>query len=393
MDHATFAAEGSPRELIEHYCSPEVLELRFDPELHDLAADKLKDFPAERAEVLADRILLYVTDGDAALAAVRASAGLEPLTSLVRRGTLEDVFLRLSWAEASRTRDASGNPARQGSYEPGRPRLAGQLAIPFAVRARVRLLADGIPADLAVQHLVSLIGPLFYLGAMGLGLGGLVDRHGTASLGGVTYLAFVAPAILATGAMNTAMGEAGCPVLSSVEWNRDSYVAARASPLRPGDIFRGHLRCMTMRIAINAALVTVYMWALGATRSAWVVLAWPSARRLQGLRPSAAPIAAWAVTVKSENNFAYLFRFGMMPLMLFSGTFFPISQLPGWLRLLAYATPLWHGVDLCRMLHAGPCRPDPRSHRRCRLPGRSRGHWRLQGRGRLYRRRLYVLGG
>ena len=64
MDHGTFAAEGSPRDLITRYCSPEVLELRFDPDLHELAADKLKDFPAERAEVLADRILLYVTDGD-----------------------------------------------------------------------------------------------------------------------------------------------------------------------------------------------------------------------------------------------------------------------------------------------------------------------------------------
>ena len=95
MDHGRFAAEGSPRELIERYCSPEVLELRFDPELHDSAADKLKDFSAERAEVLADRILLYVTDGDAALASVR-DGGLEPLTSLVRRGTLEDVFLRLT---------------------------------------------------------------------------------------------------------------------------------------------------------------------------------------------------------------------------------------------------------------------------------------------------------
>ena len=95
MDHGRFAAEGSPRELIARYCSPEVLELRFDPETHDAAADKLRDFPAERREVLADRILLYVTDGDAALAAVRAG-GLDPLTSLVRRGTLEDVFLRLT---------------------------------------------------------------------------------------------------------------------------------------------------------------------------------------------------------------------------------------------------------------------------------------------------------
>jgi lipooligosaccharide transport system ATP-binding protein len=95
MDHGRFAAEGSPRDLIARYCSPEVLELRFGPDRHELAADKLRDFPAERAEVLADRILLYVTDGDDALVAVR-STGLEPLTSLVRRGTLEDVFLRLT---------------------------------------------------------------------------------------------------------------------------------------------------------------------------------------------------------------------------------------------------------------------------------------------------------
>ena len=196
----------------------------------------------------------------------------------------------------------------------------------------------------------SVLGPLFYLGAMGLALGGLVDRHGTASLGGVSYLAFVAPAILATGAMNTAMGEASYPVFGSVKWNK-IYVAAQASPLRPGDIFRGHLMFMTMRITMNAALVTVYIWALGATRSAWVVLAWPAAT-LTGLA-FAAPIAAWAVSVKSENNFAYMFRFGMMPLMLFSGTFFPLAQLPAWLRLLAYATPLWHGVDLCRMLSLG----------------------------------------
>ena len=196
----------------------------------------------------------------------------------------------------------------------------------------------------------SLLGPLFYLGAMGLGLGTLVNRHGTASLGGVSYLAFVAPAILASGAMNTAMGEASYPVFGSVKWNR-IYIAAQASPLRPGDIFRGHLLFMTMRIAMNAALVTVYMWAFGATRSAWVVLAWPAAT-LTGLA-FAAPIAAWAVTLKIETSFAYLFRFGMMPLMLFSGTFFPLSQLPGWLRAVAYATPLWHGVDLCRMLSLG----------------------------------------
>ncbi len=200
----------------------------------------------------------------------------------------------------------------------------------------------------------SVLGPLFYLGAMGFGLGSLVDAHGTASLGGVGYLAFVAPAILASGAMNTAMAEASYPVFGSVKWNK-IYIGAQASPLRPADLFRGHLMFMTMRIAMNAAIFTVFMWIFGAAQSGWVVLAWPVAV-LTGLA-FAAPVAAWAVTVKNENSFAYMFRFGMMPLLLFSGTFFPISQLPGWLRLLAYATPLWHGVALCRALSLGHVDP------------------------------------
>jgi lipooligosaccharide transport system ATP-binding protein len=95
MDAGQIAAEGSPRQLIEAYSTPEVLELRFRPSDHDQAVDKLADVPADRTEVLADRILLYVPDGDGALALVRAR-GVEPLTSLVRRSSLEDVFLRLT---------------------------------------------------------------------------------------------------------------------------------------------------------------------------------------------------------------------------------------------------------------------------------------------------------
>ena len=95
MDGGKIAAEGSPRELIARYSTAEVLELRFDPAEHDQAAEKLADAPADRMEVLADRILLYVPNGDRALAIVR-SLGHDPLTSLVRRSTLEDVFLRLT---------------------------------------------------------------------------------------------------------------------------------------------------------------------------------------------------------------------------------------------------------------------------------------------------------
>jgi lipooligosaccharide transport system permease protein len=231
----------------------------------------------------------------------------------------------------------------------------------------------------------SVLGPVFYLGAMGFLLGSLVDKHGTASLGGVSYLAFVAPAILATTAMTTGMGEASYPVFGSIKWNK-IYVGAQASPLRPADIFRGHLMFMIMRIAMNAAIFTVVMCAFGAAKSAWVVLAWPVAV-LTGLA-FAGPIAAWAVTVKQENSFAYMFRFGMMPLMLFSGTFFPLSQLPAWLRLLAYATPLWHGVSLCRALSLGHVDPAQAAGDLAYLVALSAiGLW---AGARNYRRRLYV---
>ena len=95
MDGGKIAAEGSPRELIERVLHREVLELRFAPAEHEQAAEKLADVRAERVEVLADRILLYTADGDDALRPVR-NLGLEPPTSLVRRSTLEDVFLRLT---------------------------------------------------------------------------------------------------------------------------------------------------------------------------------------------------------------------------------------------------------------------------------------------------------
>jgi lipooligosaccharide transport system ATP-binding protein len=96
MDHAKIVAAGTPRELIGRYSTPEVLELRFDPSVHEAAAEKLKDlYSAERPEVTADRVILYVPDGDEALARVREH-GLEPAASFVRRSTLEDVFLHLT---------------------------------------------------------------------------------------------------------------------------------------------------------------------------------------------------------------------------------------------------------------------------------------------------------
>ena len=196
----------------------------------------------------------------------------------------------------------------------------------------------------------SALGPLFYLGALGYGLGSLVDKHGTAQLGGVPYVAFVAPAILATQSMNSGLSEASFPVFGSVKWNK-IYVAAQATPLRPADISRGHLLFITLRIAMNSAVFVVVMAAFGVIRSPWAALLLPAAV-LTGAA-FAAPMAAWAVTLEKETPFAAVFRLGAVPMMLFSGTFFPVTALPGWLQPVAYATPLWHGVALCRALSLG----------------------------------------
>ena len=196
----------------------------------------------------------------------------------------------------------------------------------------------------------SVLSPVLYLGAMGLGLGKLVDVHGTARLGGVSYLAFLAPGLLAAAAMQAGIEESTYPVLGSVKWRR-TYYAAAASPLRPADIFHGHLLFTTMRLAMNSAIFLAVMAAFGAITSPWVLAALPVAV-LTGLA-FAAPIEAWAITVVKDTSFALVFRFGMIPLFLFSGTFFPVTQLPAWIRPLAYITPLWHGVALCRSLSLG----------------------------------------
>src|SRR5215813_6574327 len=98
----------------------------------------------------------------------------------------------------------------------------------------------------------SVLNPVLYLGAMGLGLGTLVDQHGTGSLGRVSYLAFLAPGLLAAGAMQTAMGESTYPVYGSVKWLK-TYQAAIASPLRPSDLFYGHLLWTMFRLTMNSA--------------------------------------------------------------------------------------------------------------------------------------------
>jgi lipooligosaccharide transport system permease protein len=197
--------------------------------------------------------------------------------------------------------------------------------------------------------LSAVFGPAFYLTAMGLGLGTLVDRNHNLP-GGVSYLSFVAPGVLAATAMQTAFGEGTYPVLGSVKWF-GNYWAAVNTPQRPEDVVTGHAALSLLWITGVTGIFFAFMAGFGTLHSPLGVLAWP-ASVLTGAA-FMLPIMSYVITLDSDQPLNTLFRFVMTPLFLFSGTFFPWQQLPGWAHPIAYATPLWHGVELCRSLTLG----------------------------------------
>lgn len=195
------------------------------------------------------------------------------------------------------------------------------------------------------------IGPVLFLAAMGLGLGSLVDRSASVrSLEGLSYIAFLAPGLLAATTMQTGASEASWPVMAGIKWIK-TFHAALATPVGVGDLVAGHLVWVTVRLLMTAVAFVVVMAALDAVSPAEGLLAVPAAI-LTGMA-FAAPITAYTGFSEQETRLSSLFRFAIIPMFLFSGTFFPVSQLPDWIEPVAYATPLWHGVELCRAAALG----------------------------------------
>ncbi|MFC4035383.1 ABC transporter permease [Streptomyces polygonati] len=201
---------------------------------------------------------------------------------------------------------------------------------------------------------VSVVNPLLFLAAMGVGLGKLVDHGGSGYLHGASYLTFFAPGLLAAAAMQNAFVDSAGPAFQSAR-KRGNYRAAAATPMRPADVFAGHLLFMAFRIAISALAFVIVIVATGAVPWRHSPLLLPAAL-LTGLA-FAAPIAAWAITVTQFARINGVFRFVLMPLYMFSGTFYSTEQLPGWLRSVIECTPLYHGIQLCRELALGTATP------------------------------------
>jgi lipooligosaccharide transport system permease protein len=197
----------------------------------------------------------------------------------------------------------------------------------------------------------SFLTPALFLTAMGLGIGGYVDRGGAnAALGGVPYIAFLAPGLLVSSCMQTASFEATFPIMAGLVWNR-IYHAMYATPLTPREIALGNIVWFGARLLLVATVFTIVIVLFGAAVSPLILLAIPVAA-LTGLA-FATPIAAFSATQRTPDRFAAIFRFGITPLFLFSGTFYPVESLPAIVQPLAWITPLYHGVALARGLSLG----------------------------------------
>jgi lipooligosaccharide transport system permease protein len=194
--------------------------------------------------------------------------------------------------------------------------------------------------------LSSFVLPLLTMVGFGVGVGAYVDG----GVGGVPYLDWIVPGLIASTALQVAVGDSTWPVLGFFEWNR-MYFAQAAAPLRPSDILGGHLGFVLFRTLTTTAVFLGVTAAFGTMHSWWALVTLPLAVLL-GFAV-AAPTFAYSASVSTDSYLAILLRFGVIPMSLFSGVFFPVESLPWLLKWVAYALPLWHGVDLSRAATLG----------------------------------------
>jgi len=195
--------------------------------------------------------------------------------------------------------------------------------------------------------------PLFYLLSIGVGIGHLVG--GVAGPGGhvVGYASFVAPALLATAAMNGAIYDSTFNVFFRLKYAK-FYEAALATPMRPGDIALGEIGWALIRGGLYAVAFMAVMLALGLVHSAWAVLDVPVAL-LIGFGSAAAGMAA-TTFMRSWQDFEFI-TLATLPMFLLSATFYPLSVYPRPIQIVVECTPLYQGVALMRGLTLGVVGP------------------------------------
>lgn len=193
----------------------------------------------------------------------------------------------------------------------------------------------------------SFVQPLLYLVGIGVGVGALVERGpaGTETLGGLSYLAFVAPALIAAAVMNVSAQGAMWPMMDGFRWS-NAFRAMIATPITPLEVASGIALWHATKALITATGVAAVLMLFDETRTLGLLPA-VAFGVVTGLA-FALPITAWSATRERDSSFPAVERFVIIPMFLFGGVFYPVDQLPTALQPFARATPLWNGVELTR---------------------------------------------
>lgn len=203
-----------------------------------------------------------------------------------------------------------------------------------------------------VSVVSSVLQPLLALVAFGVFFGRLADRGSglDAVTGGAPYLVYLTPGLLCAAALMSACVESSFPVLAGFLWQKN-YEAITATPISPVELALGQISWVALRLLGGGAIYLAVAAAFGGVDSPRILVAL-AVSVLTGLSASAL-VAGFAASLKRDNGFNVLFRFVIVPMMLFAGTYFPIDRLPEWAQVVAVVTPLWHGTQLARSATLG----------------------------------------
>ena len=191
--------------------------------------------------------------------------------------------------------------------------------------------------------------PVMFLVAMGYGLGSRITPGPATE--GQPYLVYLAPAVLVASALQITVGEATYPILAAFKWD-ERYWGIISTPITVDQLLAGQLSWIAVRAISSGVAYLVVATLFGAFVNAGALIALPVSL-LTGMS-CAVWVVAWSATVNDEgSSFTLIFRFLLLPMTLFAGTYYPVSRLPVWSRPIAWLTPLWHGNELARGAELG----------------------------------------
>ena len=234
----------------------------------------------------------------------------------------------------------------------GRTGGPGPVASPGGALVVVEYLVRVWRKSFVTTSAVAVGVPVIYLLALGFGLGTLVNAGpGAGTLGGVDYARWIAPALVTSAALATGISEAAYPVYSRFKWTRVFWGVA-ASPVSPGSIADGQALFIALRLSVTSLLSYLVLLVAGVGGGLGGVVMVPAAV-LTGMSCTVWMMTLAAVMKKEGAAVNLVMRFVVIPMTLFSGSFFPVDRLPAGIRPLAWISPLWHGTALARAAALG----------------------------------------